>query len=158
MIRIIRTDMSQVSKYPIKKEIADRIFEILIKTLVRIKDKEESYSLAEDLFTPVEKIMLAKRLAIAFLLMKGYQYRTISNTLRVSLGTISSVSTSLNHGRGGYRIVLERIKTEEQLDEFFGNMIKKLISAPAASAKGGEVWRYLKKEIEQENKKKHKAF
>ncbi len=154
MIRIIVTNMSQVSKYPIKKEIADRIFEILIKTLIKVRDKEEANHLAEDLFTPAEKIMLAKRLAIAFLLMKGYQYRNISQLLRVSLGTIASVNLSINNGRNGYKAILERIKNEERLDEFFKNMIDSVVSVPAGSTKGRGTWKYLREEVSKNNRKK----
>ena len=77
--------MTQVSKYPISKDVADRIFEVFVKTLLKIKTYKEAESFTYDLFSPVEKIMLAKRIAIAFLLMKGYQYREISRLLRVSL-------------------------------------------------------------------------
>jgi TrpR-related protein YerC/YecD len=150
--------MSQISKYPIRKEVVDRIFEILFKTLSHTRNNKESYYLAEDLFTPTEKIMLSKRLAIAFLLMKGYQYRSISNLLKVSLGTIASVNTYLNYGKGGYRIVLDRITKEEQLDEFFSGMLEKLVSIPAASTKGGGVWRDLRNEVRKQNKTKHKEF
>lgn len=150
--------MSQVSKYPVKKEIADRIFEIFIKSLSHSRNMHESYSLAEDLFTPAEKIMLSKRLAIAFLLMKGYSYRTISSLLKVSLGTIAYVQTYLNYGKGGYRIILERISKEEKLEEFFNGMLEKLISIPAESTKGGGAWRNLRSEVQKQNRNKHKRF
>ncbi len=52
--------MSQVSKYPIKKEIADRIFEILIKTLVKIKDKEEIESIKKAVERAEEAFLAVK--------------------------------------------------------------------------------------------------
>ncbi len=150
--------MSQVSKYPISKLVADRIFDVFIKTLVSVKNKNEADDFADDLFSPTEKIMLAKRLAIAFLLIKGYQYREISKVLRVSLGTIASVNLSLNHGKGSYRKILDRIAREENLEEFFGKIVEKLLSLPAASSKGGGAWRYLRNEVRKANREKRKVF
>lgn len=150
--------MPQVSKYPISKMVADRIFEVFIKTLVTVKDKSEADDFADDLFSPTEKIMLAKRLAIAFLLIKGYQYREISKVLRVSLSTIASVNLSLNHGKGSYRKILDRITREENLEEFFGKIVEKLLSLPAVSPKGGGAWRYLRDEVRRARRKNRKAF
>lgn len=95
--------MAQVSKYPIKKEIAERIFEIFTKTISKTSRKEETQMLINDLFTPVERIMLAKRLAIAFLLEKNHDYRTISYVLRVSFPTIASVNMVRQYGSKGYK-------------------------------------------------------
>jgi TrpR-related protein YerC/YecD len=150
--------MSQISKYPIRKEISDRIFEIFFKTLSRTKNEDESYCLAEDLFTHAERIMLSKRLAIAFLLMKGYQYKSISDLLKVSTGTIATVNGYINGGKGGYKIVLDRISKEEQLGEFFNGMAEKLVALPALSTKGGGVWRAANNEIKKNKRLKHKAF
>lgn len=64
--------MAQVSKYPISKDVADRIFDVFIKSFIKVKNVQDAQNLANDLFSPTEKIMLAKRLAIAFLLMREY--------------------------------------------------------------------------------------
>src|SRR3989344_3553182 len=141
--------MSQVSKYPISQAVAQRIFDVLIKSLIKISNTAEAQNLASDLFSPSEKIMLAKRLGIAFLLMKGYQYREIRNILKVSLATIASVSTSLNYGKNGYKAILEKIAREEKLEEFFMGIAEKILSIPAKSSKGSRVWKDLQNDIRQ---------
>ena len=146
--------MTQVSKYPIPKNIADRIFDIFIKTLIKVKGEQDTQNLANDLFSPTEKIMLAKRLAIAFLLMKDYRYREISQLLRVSVATISSVNKSLKFGNNGYRTILEQISKEESLEDFFLNTAEKLLSIPAKSSVGGGSWRYLLQETRKTKQKR----
>lgn len=146
--------MAQVSKYPISKDIADRIFDVFIKSLIKIKNATDAQNLADDLFSPTEKVMLAKRLAIAFLLMKGYQYREISKLLRVSVTTIASVNLSLKYGSNGYKAILERISKEEQLEEFFLGIAEKLFSIPASGGKGSGAWRYLRDEARKSKDKK----
>ena len=150
--------MAQVSKYPISKDVADRIFDIFIKSLIKIRDSRDAQNLASDLFSPTEKIMLAKRLAIAFLLMKDYEYREINKLLRVSLTTIASVSLSLKYGSNGYKTILERISKEEKLEDFFAGIAEKLLSLPAAGGKGSGAWRYLRNEVQKSREKKSKRF
>lgn len=150
--------MSQVSKYPISKDVAERIFDIFIKTLIKIKDNASAQKLTDDLFTPTEKIMIAKRLSISFLLLKGYQYNDIKQLLRVSSPTIAAVGRSLRYGSGGYGIILESINKEEHLEKFFLEMGEKILSIPARIPKGGSSWRYLREEVKKIRQDKQKQF
>ncbi len=77
--------MPQVSKYPLSKDVYDRIFEIFLKTLINVRDKDEGRNLLKDFFTPTERVMLAKRLGIVLLLERNYNYQTIRSILRVAL-------------------------------------------------------------------------
>lgn len=146
--------MTQVSKYPISAAVADRIFEIFIKCLVGLKNKKEVEIFLDDLLSPIERIMLVKRLAIAFLLEKGYDHRSISRILRVSLPTVVSVNQSRMYGNKGYTLVVNKILKEEKLDEIINKIGLAIVSLPAKATKGGGDWRYLKQELEEKNRKK----
>lgn len=150
--------MSQVSKYPISKPIADRIFEVFIKSLVKIKDQKEADQFISDLLTPTEKIMLAKRLAIAFLLKKGYDYRTIQKIIRVSAPTITAVNMAIQHGSEGYKNLVNRILKEEKLMTLIEKSVSQLLSLPAQATKGGGTWRYLKREADKQKEKRASTF
>ncbi len=147
--------MAQVSKYPVSKDVADRIFEVFIKSLIKIKNQQDAQVLANDLFSPTERVMLSKRLAIAFCLMQGYEYREISKLLRVSLGTIATINMALKYGSNGYKIILDRISKEEKLVDFFKSVGEKLLSV-GQYGKGSSTWRYLKAEIQKSKYKKIK--
>jgi len=150
--------VSQVSKYPISKKIADRIFEIFLKTFVKIRDKQEANQFISDFLTPTEKIMLAKRLAIAFLLEKNYDYRAIQKIIRVSSGTINSVSTTRQLGSEGYKKLIAKIIKEEKLVDLLETAVVKVLSAPAAVEPKRGTWTYLKRQLEDTKKKNRKAF
>lgn len=150
--------MSQISKYPISKNIADRIFEIFLKSLVEIKEKDEADQFISDLLTPTEKIMLAKRLAIAFLLEKNYEYRTIKQIIKVSSGTIASVNIVRQHGSEGYKKLISKIMKEEKLMSLLETAVIKALSAPSALEKGKGTWSYLKQKAENQKRKNRKAF
>lgn len=150
--------MAQVSKYPIPSSLAERIFEVFLKALVKTKSTSEARILADDLFSPVEKIMLAKRLGIAFFLLKGHTFREIVRILRVSLPTIALVNEKINYGSKGYQMVLSRISKEERLEDFFEGILETLSSIPARANKGGTLWRNLRDETQGSRKKKSKLL
>ncbi|MDP2649358.1 MAG: YerC/YecD family TrpR-related protein [bacterium] len=150
--------MTQVSKYPIPKEIVDRIFEIFLKTFVEIKNKEEADQFISDLLTPTERIMLAKRLSIAFLLEKNYDYRTIQRILKVSSPTIASVNSSRVYGSQGYKKLIKKILRGEKMVNLFETSIIKLLSAPSTLERGKGTWSYLKQQAEKQKKKNKKGF
>ena len=145
--------MAQVSKYPISKDIADRIFDVFIKSFIKVKSSKDAQNLANDLFTPTERIMLAKRLAIAFCLMQEYEYREISKLL--SLTTIASVNMTLKYGSNGYKTILERINKEEKLEDLFKSIADKVLVA-GSYGKGSGTWRYLRAELQKSREKKSK--
>lgn len=150
--------MSQVSKYPISKAVAERMFEIFLKTFVKIKNNQEANQFISDLLTPTEKIMLAKRLTIAYLLEKNYDYRAIQSIIKVSTGTISSVNLTRLYGSKGYKKLLDKIMNEEKLGNLLEEAAIKLLSSPSALEKGKGTWSYLKQRVDKEKKKRQRAF
>ena len=150
--------MSQISKYPISKAISDRIFEVFLKTLVEVKNREEADQFISDFLTPTEKIVLAKRLAIAFLLEKGHDYRTIQQIIRVSAPTITSVSIARKYGSDGYKKLISKILRQEKLIEFFDEALVKILAAPSALERGRGVWTYLKRDAEKTKNKRRRRF
>ncbi len=150
--------MTQVSRYPISKKVADRIFEVFLKTLVDIKSNKQANEFISDLLTPTEKIMLAKRLAIAFLLEKGYDYRTIQKIIRVSAPTITSVNNARKYGSEGYKRLVAKIIREEKLINFFEETVEKLLSVPSELERGSGAWSYLRKQVKNRKWKNKKVF
>lgn len=147
--------MTQVSKYPISKDVYERIFDVFLKTLAGLKKKSHFQGFLEEFLTPTEQIMLAKRLAIAFLLMKGYSYREISMILRVSLSTIGFVSLDLKEGEY-YKKVVNKVLKNEEVEEFLNNVGEKVAALFATGGSKSSAWRYLKSEIQ--NRRKLKVF
>ncbi len=144
--------MAQVSKYPIPKDVADRIFSIFLKAFIEIKNDTDADEFISDLLTPTEKIMLAKRLAIAFLLEKNYDYRTIQKLIRVSAPTITGVNRARRYGSDGYKKLIVKIISEEKLMAFFDNAITNLVAVPASIERKSSAWRYLKAELDKKRK------
>ena len=121
--------MSQVSRRVLSKEVQERIFEIFWQALASCSDQKTVATFLEDLLTPTEKVMLAKRVSIAFLLMKGYDYRSITETLKVSTPTIWTVNLWLKENGSGYKIALEKILRSEKWRKFWQDIERKIEDA-----------------------------
>jgi len=146
--------MTQVSKYPISDIVYKRIFEIFSKSLVKIESKNEASQFIEDFLTPSEQVMLAKRLAIAFLLDKGYDFREIHKILRVSFTTINRVKLMKKIGGGGYQKIINKLLTEEQVKDFILRVGEMVTTEFGRVGTGKGAWRYLHHELEKRRRSK----
>ena len=147
--------MAQISKYPISKDVYERVFDVFLKTIVDLQTKKQVSDFFQEFLTPTERIMLAKRLAIGILLAKEYEYREICKILRVSTATIGTVALSYKYGKN-YKKVISKLLQDEKIEDFFlkaGESIANLLSK--TGSKGGG-WYYLKNELK--GKRMQKSF
>ena len=110
--------MSQVSKRILPKNIAERLFANFWNLLADIKKPNHIKIFLDDFLSPTEKIMLAKRMAIAILLYKGYDHRSISSILKVSTTTVSHIASYLLLKTPGYQLLVKKYSKKEALKEF----------------------------------------
>ncbi len=147
--------MTQVSKLPLRKEIGKRVFEIFLSSLAKVHQKEDVESFIQDLLSPTEQLMLAKRLSIAYLLSKRYDQRSISRLLKVSLSTVNRVSLRLQLDGTGYEKVFREISKEEKTNEFWQKLddfISEIVPPK------GRNWSNLRKQRWQERMSRQKPF
>ena len=111
--------MAQISKRFLHKRVEERILDLFWTSLSSLSTKQKIALFLNDLLTRTEKIMLSKRLAIAFMLMKRNDYPTINNQLKVSDPTIWNVKTGLSLGGKGYKMAIEQIMSKEKWEKFW---------------------------------------
>lgn len=144
--------MAQVSRLFLSKNLYERIFEIFFKSILKLKNKKEAEEFFNDLLTPTERIVLAKRLAIAMLLAKDYDYRTIRSILHVSPPTIAHVKNTLKRSGTGYRKTIGRLMREEKTKELLLEILGDF--AGLGSLGGSEIWRGVRKGIQKSKRRK----
>lgn len=83
--------------------------------------------------------MLSKRLAIAFMLIKGYDYVTINKLLKVSDSTIWGIKLQLIAGGTGYKKTIKHIMGKEKWEKFWGDVAFSL--EQAMPPKRGSNWK-----------------
>lgn len=117
--------MTQVSRRYLSPKVEQQIFDTFVESFTSLSSPAKATNFLYDLLSPVEQIMLGKRLAIAYMLMKGYPQRTIADTLKVSQPTVSKVNASLKVG-AGYRAIISHMLQKEKVVAFFDKLEEKL--------------------------------
>lgn len=117
--------MIRISYLKIKEEDYEKIFSIFYKVLGKTEDKDKFNKILFDLLTPAERIMLIKRIAIIYLLMKDIDYRTICEVLKVSNGTVSKYKLLMENSEGIVP-VLKRMVKQEKVWLFFEDIFSQI--------------------------------
>ena len=145
--------MPQVSKNPPKKEINDRIFELFIKILKKSVENNQAIELVDSLFTPTEKTMLAKRISITYMLAQDYDYRTISQILKVSTSTVGIIGSTYKHSPN-FKAIVDKLLEDEETKQFWRDVAVKTTGILAIPRNKTGIW----KELNKQSKVKQKPF
>lgn len=111
--------MPHVSRFPLKNEVKKEITKSLWWILAKFKTSQEIEKFLGDLLTPTEKTMVAKRLAIAAMLSKGYSGKEIGDVLKVSQTTVTHIKNWLEEGGEGYKMAVKKLSEKEVMDNFW---------------------------------------
>lgn len=91
--------MPHVSKRKLDPKTTDKIFKKLVIILERAQSKQKFVAVLDEILTKTEKIMLAKRLAIAILLFGDTPQHRIADALLVSPTTVSKIALQVEIGK-----------------------------------------------------------
>jgi TrpR-related protein YerC/YecD len=81
----------------------------LFDAIVLLEDRAEAERFLRDLCTLGELRDMSQRWAVVRLLDAGMHYAEISRRTGASTATITRIASWLNHGEGGYRMMLDRL-------------------------------------------------
>ena len=84
----------------------------LFDAILRLKTRAEAERFFRDLCTLGELRDLAHRWAVVRFLAAGLHYTEISRLTGASTATITRIASWLNHGEGGYKLMLERAQDQ----------------------------------------------
>lgn len=132
------------------------MLEILWESLAACLTKKSVALFLEDLLSPTEKIMLSKRASIALLLLKGYDYKSINDLLKVSDSTIWMVNLWLKTKGNGYRRVLKKIMETEKWNKFWLNVEKQIQNI--VPPRPGTNWAEVRRTQWEKRRKQMKPF
>lgn len=85
----------------------------LVDAILRLDSREDAERFLRDLCTLGELRDMAQRWAVVRLLDAGMHYAEISRRTGASTATITRIASWLNHGEGGYRRMLDRLKATD---------------------------------------------
>jgi len=81
----------------------------LFVAITALRTQTECKNFMRDLCTLSELESMAERLQVAKLVKQGIPYREIAKSTDSSTATVTRVAHWLNHGSGGYGLILHRL-------------------------------------------------
>src|SRR3990167_9459780 len=94
--------MGRISHRKLDTWTEERLHEVFWEHLASLTTPVLVKEFLKSLLSYTEQVMLAKRLAIAILLSRGFTFEAIDQTLKVSKSTVNTVKKQLLLGAAGY--------------------------------------------------------
>lgn len=92
--------MVRNSRFPIPNNLLEKLFGLFFEVMGNKSSKDEFIKVMFDLLSPAERIMIAKRVAIIYLLMKNVEYYNICERLKVSSSTVAKFALLMEKSEG----------------------------------------------------------
>jgi uncharacterized protein YerC len=125
--------MAKVSELPLREDVWERVFRLFVDTISGINNKKKLEDFINDFFSPTERIMFAKRLALMMLLAKNHNYQNIRNILKISPPTIAKMSLKVKYGGKGLHPVINDV-FKKQISRILWKEIESIIDIPTKSS------------------------
>ncbi len=117
--------MVRNSRFELSKDLLEKLFDLFFEIVGNTTSKAEFKKIFIDLLTPAERIMLAKRVAIIYLLMKKIEYYNICDRLKVSSATVSKIALLMEKSDGivpAFKQIVKVDKVKIFLEEVFNTI------------------------------------
>src|SRR3972149_7904086 len=136
--------MVQVSKHKLREETLEKLFNLFLEVFLSQHYHTEMQNVVSDIFSPIERLVIAKRIAIVYLLLKNIDHRTICTVLKVSNATVSKFSL-LSEKSVGLPNVLKKMIRNDKLKLFLENLYASFFAVPGQYGNNWKVSREWKK-------------
>lgn len=114
--------MARISRIRLKDEILEKVFVLFFEVVGKKSNIQDFKNTIFEILSPTERIMIAKRVAIVYLLLKGIDQRSISKVLKVSNATVSKFAILMEKSTGvvpSFAKILTNDKILDFLDQMF---------------------------------------
>jgi len=131
--------MTRISRNKLSDEILYKLFDLFFEIVGKKNNKDEFNKVIYDLLSPVERIMIAKRIAIMYLLLKNIHYKKICSTLKVSSSTVAKFQLLMEKSNGVVP-TFNRILQNEQFKLFFEDLYSTLFAPGVPGINWKSAW------------------
>ena len=117
--------MVRNSRFVLSDDLLEKLFDLFFEVVGNKSSKDEFKKIFIDLLTPAERIMLAKRVAIIYLLLKKIEYDNICDRLKVSPTTVAKYSLLMEKSEGivpTFKQIVKVDKINIFLEEIFNSI------------------------------------
>lgn len=117
--------MVRNSRFQLDDNILEKLFNLFFEVVGKKSDKDEFREVMIDLLSPAERIMISKRIAIIYLLLKKIDYYNICEVLKVSAATVAKFSLLMEKSQGivpTFKTIVTKEKVGEFLEDLFNTL------------------------------------
>lgn len=139
--------MTRISRFTLNKDMLEKLFTLFFEVVGRRGNRDEFQKVIFDILSPVERIMIAKRIAVSYLLLKKIDYKIICDTLKVSPTTVAKFKLLLERSEGMVP-VFGRMLTNEKIELFLGELFSEIFYPGKPGINWKSAWE-LKRSIQE---------
>jgi len=114
--------MSNINRKRLEENFKNSVWKDFLGKIRKIKSQRDLQKIIDKIFTPTERIIIEKRLAIFYLLNQGLSYRKIGNILDAPCSTVSFVKNNFTRkkriNRHWQSEIIKRIRTKPSPSKF----------------------------------------
>lgn len=132
--------MVRNSKFQLKDEVLEKLFGLFFEVVGKKGSKDEFRKTMNDLLSPAERVMISKRIAIIYLLLKGIDYYNICHVLKVSTATVAKFRILMERSEGVIP-TFERIIRIEKVGDFLEELFNTLYGPGTPGVDWKAAWR-----------------
>jgi len=122
--------MVRNSHYLIKEKVLIGIYRLFFEVISKGKNKQDFFHILDEIISPSEKLMLAKRVAIIYLLTKNTGVREIVDTLKVSTATVAKYVLLFSNKESKLNRILKTILNSREMRNYLLDIFSELFIQP----------------------------
>lgn len=122
--------MVNLSKIHVDEKKLIKVYQLMFEILNQADDKDDFFGIIKDILSPPEQLMIAKRIAIIYLLIKGVDNWSIAKYLKSSRSTVAKFSL-LFYGKNTRLIgIIGELLNKESINHFFEDLFADIFIKP----------------------------
>lgn len=122
--------MVNLSKVQVDEKKLIKLYQLMFEILNKADDKDDFFEIIKDILSPPEQLMIAKRIAIIYLLLKGVDHTTIAKYLRSSRATVAKFSLLFYDKESKIIGVIGELLNQEKISHFFEDLFADIFIKP----------------------------
>lgn len=122
--------MVNLSKIQVDEKKLIKLYQLMFEILNKADDKDDFFEIIKDILSPPEQLMIAKRIAIIYLLLKGVDHTTIAEYLRSSRATAAKFSLLFYDKESRLVGVISELLNQEKINNFFEDLFADIFIKP----------------------------
>lgn len=122
--------MVNLSKIQIDDRKLVKVYQLMFEILNEADDKDDFLGIIKDILSPPEQLMVAKRIAIIYLLLKGIDHTAIARYLKSSRATVAKFSLLFYDKESKLISVIGKLLNQEKISNFFEDLFADIFIKP----------------------------